>query len=237
MTRFLFAGRNTDGLNNATRVSAYGEPVVGGVGTGVYPVAAEGAYFRATNPTFGTGFVASVAAATGFLETQASIIVRNTSTVAGKDIYLDYIRVQIAAAPTGNTDWKAVIALDNFNRTGAGGVAATITNSNSGTPVNSIASVLVGAITAGAANASRKLIGGPIVLKQAVAPCLAVNDIFLFDFGRVDTKQPAPGTTAAWACGPVYLPTNADHSFLLSFFGTLQSAAPTIHLDMGWFER
>lgn len=231
-TANLLPAGSVDGAQQQARFTKYGEQWVTPIGNGTYGPTVEGAYFHAVNPTFGTAFAPSVAAATGFSETSASIVIRNTGGANGKDIYLDFIRIWYVSAPTGNTTLEAVIQIDNANRTGAGGASATIVNANSNVANTTVANVSVGAITSGAASASRKL--GQWRLKSAIP---AVGDEFFFSFGNVDTVANAPGVAKAIPTGPVYLPAGSNHSFLLHLYGAAQSAAGTVNLDMGWVER
>jgi hypothetical protein len=225
----LVSGEGTQAQPRLTRL---GELVVTPIGSGTYQSAAEGTYFKAVNPTFGTAFAPSVAAATAFSETQASIIVRNTAGGNGKDIYLDYIRIWYATAGAGQTTLEAVAQIDNANRTGSGGSSATIINVNSNATNTSVASVTVGPIASATAVSSRKL--GVWRLKSAIT---AVGDEYFFSFGQTSPTTMAPGVVKVAQPGPVYLPGGSNHSFLLHLYGAAQSAAGTIHLDMGWWER
>lgn len=223
---------SADGTSIQPRLNDLGEQFMVPIGSGTYGPVSEGSYFKATNPAFGTAFAPSIAAATAFSETQASIIVRNSAGSGGRDIYLDYIRIWYATAGAGQTSLEAVAQIDNANRTGTGGAAATVINVNNGYANTSVGVVTVGAITAGAASSSRKL--GQWRMKSAIT---AVGDEYLFQFGSVDSVSTAPGAAKVVVPGPVYLPAGANHSFMLHLYGAAQSAAGTVHLDMGWWER
>lgn len=232
ITSKLIPALRSDSTQAEARLGPYGELLDIPFGAGYYGPTMEGSYFRAVNPTFGTAFAPSIAAATAFAETAGSICLRNTATAGGKDIYLDYIRVVYVTAPVGNTALQVAMQMDNANRYSSGGGAATIINANNGVANTTVANLQVGALVTAAATSSRKL--GLWNLKAAIP---AINDEFLFNFGGVDTVATAPGAAKAMSCGPVYLPAGSNHSFLMHLFGAAQSAAGTVHLDMGWIER
>jgi len=234
ITRTALPSRQTDGTQQQVRVNAYGEQIVVPIAGGFYPIACEGSYFKAINPTFNTAAAWNVAAATAFSETQGSITIRNSNSSGGKDIYLDYIRITCNAAGTGNTNLSFVIQIDNAIRYSSGGAAATIVNCNSGTANSTGAVIHFGALTLAAASASRKLNPGAMIIKAA-AP--AANDVYLFNFGAVDTVANAPGTTVAIPCGPVLLPAGANHTFILHLISAGQSVAPTGFVEIGYIER
>lgn len=232
VVRTALPTRQADAVQAEVRLGPYAEHYGISIGAGFYGPAAEGSYLKAVNPTFATAFAPSIAAATGFVETAASICLRNTGGAGAKDIYLDYIRLLYVTAPTGNTALQCVMQMDNANRYTSGGAAATVVNMNNGVANTTVADLRVGALVTTAASASRKL--GFYTLKAAIP---AINDEFLFNFGGVDTVATAPGVAKAMGPGPVYLPAGSNHSFLLHLFGAAQSAAGTVHLDMGWIER
>lgn len=224
--------RLADAVQAEQRLGPYAEQISIPMGAGFLGPSMEGSYFRAVNPTFGTAFAPSVATATAFAETAASICLRNTGGAGAKDIYLDYIRIWFLTAPTGNTLLDCAMQMDNANRYTSGGGAATIVNANNNVANTTVANLQVGALVTTAASSSRKL--GTWRLKSAIP---AIADEFLFNFGSVDTVAQAPGVAKALSVGPVYLPAGSNHSFLLHLYGTSQSAAGTVHLDMGWIER
>lgn len=222
-----------DGVNGQVRTGRYGEVFDLPIGNGTYAIAMEGSYYRAINPVFGTAFAPSIAASTAFSETAASFIFRNTAGAGGKDVYLDYLRIWYVTAPTGNTTLDVAVQIDNTNRTGTGGTAVTPTNVNSGIATASVCSVTAGPIASAAAGGSpRKL--GLWRLKGAIP---AIADEFMINFGQVSTAAQAPGTAKTVSVGPIYLPAGANHSCLVHLFGAAQSAAGTVHMDAGWWER
>lgn len=227
--------RVADGVVQPVRLSATGEPLVIPLGGGAYVHGLEGSYFKAINSTFNTAVAMSIAAATAFSETQGSITIRNSNASGGKDIYLDYIKVVIAAAGTGNTNLVFALQIDNTVRYSSGGTALTINNCNSSIANTTGAVVHAGALTlASAGGSARKLTPGGITVKAA-AP--AANDIMIFNFGKVDTVAVAPGVAIVVPCGPVMLPGGANHTFVMHFYGASQSAAPTAFFEIGFIER
>jgi hypothetical protein len=227
--------RVADGVVQPVRLSATGESLVVPIGSGDYILGVEGSYFKAINSTFNTAVAMSIAAATVFSETQGSITIRNSNAASGKDIFLDYIKVVIAAAGTGNTNLLYSYQIDNTIRYSSGGTALTINNCNSGIANTTGAVIHAGALTLNTAGGSaRKLCGGAIVIRAA-AP--AAQDIMIFNFGNVDTTATAPGAAVVTPCGPVLLPAGSNHTFVMHFFGASQSAAPTAFFEIGYFER
>jgi hypothetical protein len=227
--------RIADATAQGIRTSATGEQFVVPVGSGDYGLLMESSYFKAVNSTFNTAIAMSIAAATAFSEVQGSITIRNSNAVNGKDIFLDYIRVVIAAAGTGNTALSVAYQTDIITRYSSGGGALTPVNCNSGGSNTTGAVVHAGALTLVTSSAlAKKLNGGAAVLKTT-AP--AANDIYFFSFANTDTTVTAPGAAVAIPCGPVLLPAGSNHTFVMHFFGAAQSAAPTAFFEIGYFER
>lgn len=227
--------RIADSTTQIVRCDAQGDLVTVPLGTGEYGLAMEGSYFRAVNPTYNTAIAISIAAATAFSETQGSIMIRNSNPAGGKDIILDYIKLIIAVAGTGNTNLNFSMQTDNQLRYTSGGSLLTINNANPAYSNATGAVIHAGALTIVTATANaRKLCAGAMIVKAA-AP--AANDVFLFNFGAIDSVAQAPGVAVANNCGTVVIPAGDRHVFLMSFFGAAQSAAPTGFFEIGYFER
>lgn len=227
--------RIADATAQQIRLSATGEQIVVPVGTGEYGLAMEGSYFKATNATFNTAVAMNIAAATAFSETQGSVTIRNTNIANGKDIILDYIRIQLTSAGTLGTNLSFAMQTDNAIRYSSGGSLLTIVNANSNMPAVTGALVHFGALTLVTSTvAARKLCAGGMIIKNAIT---AINDIFMFNFGNVDSVANAPGVAVATACGPVVLPAGANHTFVLHLYAGSQTAAPTAFVEVGYFER
>jgi hypothetical protein len=228
--------RIADATAQQVRLSATGEQIVVPVGSGEYGLAMEGSYYKAINSTYNTAVAVSIAAATTFSETQGSITIRNTNPVNGKDIILDYIRITLATAGTLSTNYSFAIQTDNAIRYSSGGTALTINNANSGIPIASSGALIhAGALTLVTSTVNaRKLCPGALIIKNAIT---AVNDVFLFNFGNVDSVANVPGVAVATPCGPVILPAGANHTFVLHLFGASQSAAPTGFFEIAYYER
>lgn len=225
--------RVADGTNQALRTNGFGEMCVLNARSGAYGLCLESSYFKACNASFDSAIAVNVAAANAFSETQGSITIRNSNSSGGKDIVLDYIRIIISAAGTGNTNFSYAIQADTTTRYSSGGSALTPVNCNSGGSNTTGAVIHAGALTLVTATATARKIGGGTTQIKASAP--AANDVILFNFSLYDTVATTPGVATAFSCGPLILPAGA--TFVLHLFGTSQSAAPTGLFEIGYYER
>jgi hypothetical protein len=155
--------------------------------------------------------------------------VRNAdASGTGKFLYLDYLRMTYVTAPTGATQVMGAVVMDNANRVSAGATSLTPVNSNMASSNASIANVSVGAITATAASGSVRPVGR-FALKTAIP---VVGDSFVVTFG--DTSLFGAGLASV---GPVLLGPGQNHSAVLHLWLPGQSAAGTVELELGWWER
>lgn len=109
-------------------------------------LAQRGSFFRAQNPTTGTG-VALNAASVAFVDTVGFLVLQNTST--SLSIYLDRLKLILTAATTAVVSTDVLVKTDTINRnpsTAANGTAITPTNPNSGS--NSVSALAIQAFNA-----------------------------------------------------------------------------------------
>ncbi len=165
----------------AQRGSMRGDGFVQNIAKGRVPLAEEGSYFLATNPTPGTG-IAGIAAADGYDATEALITIRNggTASATAKRVILDYIKLQPTVAGASGTNCTYATHVDKGNtRWSSGGTAYTPINLNRGSDVTANAVIHFGALVTDAATADvQKLQSGN--LRTAV---VVVGDEMYFDFG------------------------------------------------------
>ena len=200
-----------------------------------YGRASVGQYFRATNPTFGTGIAAGIV--TGFVATTPLLIIQNPATSSVK-ICLDYIKLMNTVAGASSTQAHMGVILDTALRYSSGGTQLTGNNVNTGSANNSQAQIYFGAVTAAAATAARLL--GRDIIKTQAAPCWVVGDEVFIKAENVDTPAGATNGTATAIypapCGPVIIAPG--HSFLLYQWNIANATtAPSWEVEIGYWER
>lgn len=205
--------------------------------TGRYPRAAAGQYFRATNPTFGTGIAAGVV--TSFVATSPLLTIVNGAAAGGVSLYLDYIKLMNTAAGASSTQAHMGIVLDLTNRYSSGGTALTGASVNTGSSSTPSASIHFGAVTAAAASGNVRLLGRDIIKTQA-APCWVAGDEVFIKCENTDT--PAGATSGAATaiypapCGPIIIAPG--HSFLLYQWNIANATTPpSWEVEVAWWER
>ena len=201
-----------------------------------YGRASLGQYYRATNPTFGTGIAAGIV--TAFVATTPLLIIQNPAASTVK-VYLDYIKLMNTVAGATSTQAHMGIALDTILRYSSGGSQLTGNNVNTGVANNSQATIQFGALTAAAASANVRLLGRDIIKTQA-APCWVVGDEVFIKAENMDT--PAGATNGAATaiypapCGPIIIAPG--HSFLLYQWNIANATtAPSWEVEIGYWER
>jgi hypothetical protein len=233
-------GAQVNNTLQPVRTSRYMEPYVQTVGgSKLHSLADEGTYFTATNATLGTALTGT-AAPTAFSATVALMSLYNgaiSGATGAKNIYLDWIQLEVRAAGTNGTNFNFAMSIDAGNRFTSGGTAITPVNTNINSNAATGAVLNVGALTTTAASASvRRAKHGQLrsVLKL-------IGDVYLFTFGSpvVSTPgMPLDGTLQAFIpvhCPPVVLGPNS--TFLLHETAASQSVAATYEFSMGWWER
>ena len=108
----------------APRMSRYGEFFVSLMAMTKHPLAQEGTYFVAENPTLGTGAAGGVLAA--FADATAAFVIQNTldpSIPNQPNIDLDVMKLMYTVAPASATGLRYAIKLDNASRIPTAGFA------------------------------------------------------------------------------------------------------------------
>jgi hypothetical protein len=218
------------------RYNGYQEKFVSPVIEKMYPLADEGSYYTALNPTPGTG-VAGAAAPTTFDNTKPYILMRNQApTGSGLRIKLDYIKLVVTAAGTGGTTNYATHQLDAGAGYTSGGSTLTPNSPNVDLVNASQALIYAGAVVATAGASPRT------VAHQLVRPVIpVVGDTLYFVFGSQApgfVGLPIEGTLIcerAIPCPPVVLGPGEWYKLVL--WRASQSAAASYEVEMAWWER
>lgn len=197
-----------------------------------------GEYFRACNPTPGTGIATGTA--TSFSATSCLLLLRNGS--ASKLVLPHYVRLTNTATGTGPTAAHIAIVLDTANRYSSGGtdLSAQVFNARSDqSPTTAVDIIRFGAVTATAAAAPRLV--SRSALKVQAAPCWVVGDEVLIEFFLAGPAAPGnrSGTAAALfsvPCGPVVL-GGQNHCLLVHLWQPGLSGAPSFEVEVAWWER
>lgn len=232
---------DTDNDNGGIRLGRYHDQYVIPTVQKSHALADEGSYFVTTNPTPGTGIVFTAAAQTAFSDTTPSLVVKNNDAASNtnyKRLHLDYIKLLVTAAGTAGVALHVAMKVDNVNRYTSGGSSLSPVSPNSDwASALSVAQIWCGAITAPAAGPSARLIGRGC-LRGAIP---VVNDQYILNFGAVETAVSASalgGTgivAQVFSFPPVVL--GPQHFFVLSPWLPSQSGAPSVEIEMGWWER
>ena len=206
----------------------------------------EGSYYLTRTPTVGSG-VASITTPTAYVATSPYIIVTNNNPPGGKNVWIDYINLNLVTAGTSSTNLQFATALDTVPRYSSGGSGGSGTNlstilqgplpPNSGAPANSNALVYAGALVAIAASPANRILCNRY-LRSAIAVAL---DTYLIQFGSTDV--PLDGTLIS---GAAIAQRSISHpavcvapggSFLFHLYGTSMAAATTCEVEVGHVER
>jgi hypothetical protein len=229
-----------DNSKQAPRIGRRGEMYIQALaGAKLYPLADEGSYFLASNPTIGTG-IAGIAASTSYDATEHLFWLRNTSTT--KRLYLDFIEITVTAAGAAGTTSGFTVTTDRGNsRRGTGGsdITTSIYNVNRASSETAEVSCAFGALATSAASTSVQAVFNGLVRNVIKV----VGDTYRFSFGdSVATWQCAGaslnGTTTAAItvpCAPVIL-GEGDQVFL-SDWGASQSGASSYEFKAGFWMR
>jgi hypothetical protein len=228
-----------DATQVQARATRYGDLFAVGLGGPHAGLVAEGSYFRATTPTFGTGIAMGIQTAWSATANVLALI-RNTAAASGPTIYMDYIKLICTAAGLTTTASDLGLIIDTANRYSAGGTLLTNVNANSGSVVASIADIRFGIVTALAAVAPRQLSRDRI--KTQAAPCWVIGDEVVINFGANDTfgglTSGAAGSIFPVGVGPVALGPGGNHSLLVHMWNPGNATtAPSWEVEMGWWER
>ncbi len=224
-----------DGAFPDLRVDSFGAPHIR---SELSAWAEEGSYFRATNPTIGTGIAQGIQ--TTFSAT-ANLLFLVRSSSATKRLIPHYLRLINTAAGATTTSSRLAITVDTANRYSSGGTdcTTTIVNSNSGLGPTSVVDVMrFGAVTGAAAVAARTVANAQ--LKTQAAPCWTVGDevkIMFGDDADMGALNGAASVCIAKNVGPVVL-QGANHCLLFHLWNPANATtAPSWEFEFAWWER
>lgn len=193
----------------------------------------EGSFFMAITPTPGTGIIGH-AAPTTFDETKPYLHVYNGSSFR---LYPQFLRLHDTVVSVGGARVQFTVVVDNVNRYSSGGTALTINNVNmDSTNSASNVSAFVGAVTATAASASRRVLDH-IVFRGTID---VVEDVYSITFGSGDGQMPGSSRAATVEdAGRVTAPVviGPGHSLLIHQWAAAQSTGPTFQVALGFILR
>lgn len=228
-----------DGQELLPSADNYGNQIVAPLHGKQHPLADEGSYFVARNPTPGTG-IATAAAPTALSDTVSFLTLFNNaaaSQVPSRRIYLDYLKLIVTAAGTAGTAVNLTLKIDNIQRFTSGGTAITPTNPNMDLTTASAAICNAGALTTTAASSAVRIVG-----HQQMRPVIpVVGDTYVFNFGGsahavganiINGTAPA---TLVFPMAPVII--GPQHTAVWSLWLPTQSAASSYEIELGYWER
>ena len=224
----------------ALRLTPYGDQTVTTLYNNLIPMADEGTYFYAANPTAGTGIVIT-ATMVAYTAIAPAFMLQNLDVAGGKNIYPDFIKCTLMtlAGTTGGTTSSAVIEIDSVNRYTSGGTSFTPYNTNTNVPPSTtIARCYGGAIVATALQGTTRRITNTTTKSVT----LSIYDTVIFDFGAVEKNISQGNLALATAslcmipCPPVCLgPSGCLMVYLISLAET--GTARYYEFSAGWIER
>lgn len=237
-------------INQPDRVDDYGNLfTLQGLPAGL-TAALEGSLFvaRHTPVVGGTGVALGIA--TSFVDTTPALVLTNGESAGGKTYLPLYIRARLTAAGASSTSAEISCEVDNSNRYVSGGTALTSTiNATNAAALNPIststASLVVGAITAGAAGTRRRFVGSAVA-KIAASPLWIVQDVITLTFGGAPTFVQQAQVVMSDAATPavtghVPMPACAvppGGSFVLNWANIANAVTPpSVEFEMAWIER
>lgn len=236
--------------SGAARFGRYNEQMAVSLIPTKHPLADEGSYFVAGNPTPGTGIAMTIS--TAFSDTVAMFAIKNQdnkSNAASKRIYLDYIRLMLfGTPPTAQVSrqfaFKRSKATDREPTTAANKTVLSPVNMASGAGRSSIARVLsysaAAAMTVPASVANDEVVG-----RCSIPTGIGIaGDEYIIKFGT-DVGESVQGLTAAKAVVPGRYITHAapiiiePDEWLVAHEWCLTEATngPTFEFEIGWWER
>jgi hypothetical protein len=224
-----------DGTQKQVRLDRSGNQFVVPLTAGLSGLAAEGSYFRATNPTPGTSLAQAVTAS--FADTTAILCIRNNESAGGKTIYLDYLWLFMTVIPASSTAWKYAVTIEPAARAPSGGNAIAGQNVNSGYTAVSIGTFTFGPTSVAAVVGTRRLISNRTIFN--VVP--VVNTALLLNFGAQDSGngQTMNGATAirlSDQVGPVAI--GPAHTGLIHmWYPSNATTGASYEVELGWWER
>lgn len=245
-TLLLRAARVLSGVSPAVltsqvqgRANRYGEARMEPVFSGKsHPHADEGAYFSAVTPTALTGIDAAIA--TAYAATTPYLFLKNVDAAGAtaKRIYLDYIKLLCTVAPASGTALHVAGEVDDSTtRYTSGGTALTPVCPNMDETAGSGDTLYVGAITAAAAGANRRMVFRDVLDAQIPV----VKSVYVIDFGGAQKGSTALGVITSAKRVVVSAPPviiGPQQSFLLNLFSPSNSAtAGQYEVEIGYSKR
>lgn len=209
-------------------------------------LAANGAYFTVSEPTTGTGVAyalqtATSATANGFL------LVRNTNSVGGKNIYFDQLRItETATAPTGTLKMVfEIIAETGLVALTTAVATRTPVQGNLGAGYTQTTGAVVQVFSAGAATVPAA-VGTRVTIGSAVVDtgvCVA-QDTYGLNFGWDAPLGGTAGLTAARATAPATILADAPpvcvapqtSAWLNMYWVTAAVNTPSFTYTFGYYE-
>lgn len=189
-------------------------------------------FYVAVTPTPGTGIIGH-AAPTTFDETKPYITLYNPHPT--KRIYPVFLQLHVTVVSVAAVRTQFTIATDVGNRRSSGGTALTVNNCNSLSDDSSQAQAYIGAITAAAASANRRVLGN-YSFRGSID---VVEDVYELNFGgngggshtgsRVATVLDASRTVVPICLEPAT-------TLLIHQWSASQSTGPTMEAIFGYIE-
>lgn len=243
----LGAKTSTEAQNVIARTTAFGD-LFTLEATSQFTQAYEGSLFVARHAPAAGGTGVALGINVAFVDTTPALVLTNGEAAGGKTYLPLYVRARITAAGSTSTSAEVSAEVDNTNRYTSGGTALTSTinsvSADAGAPA-SLATIVVGNITAAAAGARRRFVGSAVA-KIAAAPLWIVQDVVMVTFGAGAQLQQGAVVVASDAAAPavtsiVPMPACAvppQGSFVLNWANIANATtAPSVEFEMAWIER
>ena len=195
-----------------------------------------GFYFVSVTPTPGTGIIGG-ASVQAFTETTPIFVLYNGGTANIYPMYLKTHLTVVGATASVAENWT--FTLDDGNRYSSGGTALVTSNVNSGSSTASAAVITVGAVTATAATAGRRIVAH-CAAKHTVIE--VVHDTINLNFGG--GYQPHMSSIAANTTTPTYANFNLGplvvapgDSLVIVRWAASQTTGSTNEFEFGFVEK
>lgn len=233
--RLTNPGTNEDGNLAYFRASRHGEQVVQPFGSPLYPVADEGSYFIATNPTVGTAIV-GIAAADGYDDAEALIYIENTEAAGGKRVYLDFIELTATAAGTNGTNFGYAMDVATAATYASGATAITPVNASRDNTATAPVTMYFGAVVTTTGTTEKVMSAGRL---RTVIKVIGDQYLFTFAGGRLPMASTIMEGTAQASihrsCPPVVIPPK--HAFCFREISASQTVGAQYLFNIGFWVR
>lgn len=203
---------------------------------GCLPIALgdDGCYFKAVNPTPGTGIAQAVTA--GFSATAGLLCIGNPAN-SKKIYYPDYLRLIPTVVPASATRSEMLLALDQILRYSSGGSTLTAVNSRSGADEACAADLKFGALVLAAEGGNvRRISRGQI---RAAIPVAFEEFVIRFGSSGDHTEGTLGGATAVARfinVGPAVI--EPGHSLSLHMWHPSNAVTgASWEVELGMFQR